>query len=55
MINTKPLCDKTETGRKLTVEDIQTIANARIGAGQEVESLLEIIDRLTGTCWTRNG
>lgn len=51
MVNCKRREDKTPAGYALTVCDIQTIAIYREGAPPEVDDLLKIIDRITGTCW----
>lgn len=41
----------TKGSTELRPEEIQTIAIARIASSQEVDSLLAIIDRITGTRW----
>ena len=55
MINIETMKSKTEAGRSLTDEDIKVIAISREGASHEIEVLLSIIDRLTGTKWTLRG
>lgn len=41
----------TKGSTELTPEEIRTIVTARVASNQEVDSLLAIIDRITGTKW----
>lgn len=41
----------TKGSTELTSEEIRTIVTARADASREVDGLLAIIDRITGTRW----